>query len=105
MRRLRAQRPLPSMMIATWCGTAPWRRICASSSSGMLDLENLGLFGLQDVIDVLHVLVVELLDFLLGVLFLVFGDVLGFLDLADPLGARMPDGDAPLFREAMRHLH
>jgi len=31
--RSRAQRPLPSMMMATWRGAAPFRRICPSSSS------------------------------------------------------------------------
>ena len=31
--RSRAQRPLPSMMMATWRGTAPFSRICARRSS------------------------------------------------------------------------
>src|SRR2546425_9621142 len=103
--RSRAQRPLPSMMIATWRGTGPLKRICASRSSATLDLHDLGLFGLDRRIHELEVVVVHLLHVLLGVFLLVFRDVLGLLDPADRLGARVADRDAALLREFVHHLH
>src|SRR5690348_3754832 len=103
--RSRAQRPLPSMMTATWRGTAPWSRICERRSSAILDLEDLGLLGLHQLVDLLHVVVVRLLHVLFPVLLLVFGDVLGFLQLGDGLGARVADRHPTLLGEAMHHLH
>src|SRR3989441_13045898 len=82
--RSRAQRPLPSMMMATWRGTGPLKRICASRSSATLDLHDLGLFGLDRAVHELEMVVVHLLHVLLGVFLLVFRDVLGFLDPPRP---------------------
>src|SRR5438045_3596762 len=69
--RSRAQRPLPSMMTATWRGTTPLPRICASRSSAMLDLHDLRFLRLDRLVHELEALVVQLLDVLLGVLLLV----------------------------------
>src|SRR5688500_20040089 len=52
--RSRAQRPLPSMMMATWRGTAPFSRIRARSSSEVIScshLHDLSLFCFQQLVD------------------------------------------------------
>src|SRR3989441_3659975 len=103
--RSRAQRPLPSMMTATWRGTAPLSRMSRRRSSATLDLHDLLLLRLHRLIHQLQVVVVELLDVLLRVLLLVVGDVLGLLDPVDRLGAGAPHGDAPLLGELVDHLH
>src|SRR6185437_5268532 len=80
--RSRAHRPLPSMMIATWRGTAPFTRIWASTSSAFMtpgrasrartsDLHDLGFFHLEQVFELGHVVVVQLLQILVGVLLVV----------------------------------
>src|SRR5256886_11442825 len=93
------------MMMATWRGTGPLKRICASRSSATLDLHDLGLFGLDRAVHELEMVVVHLLHVLLGVFLLVFRDVLGFLDPADRLGAGVADRDATFLRELVHHLH
>src|SRR5215469_15376750 len=81
--RFLAQRPLPSMMMATCCGggvsfsvmllLAPARPpgICPARS----DFEELGFLGGQDLVDVGDVLVGELLHLVLGAALLVLGDL------------------------------
>src|SRR6266576_741854 len=49
-------------------------------------------------------LVMKLLHFLLGVLLIVGGDVLGLLDPVHRLSARMPDRDSAFFRELVDDL-
>src|SRR5216117_4279768 len=98
-RRSRAQRPLPSMMMATWRGTAPLTLTCPRRSSGTSDLHDLGFFGLHRLLDQLEVIVVELLHVLLRVLLVVLGDVLGLLDAGDRLRPRVADGHVPVLRE------
>src|SRR5437879_2118963 len=94
--RSRAQRPFPSMMMAMWRGTAPCRLMRARRSGATLDLHDLGFLGLHRRIDEPQVIVVHLL--------LVLGDVLGLLDPADRLGARVADRDAPLLGELVDDL-
>src|SRR6266853_764378 len=103
--RSRAQRPLPSMMTATWRGMAPLSLSCERRSSDISDLEDLRLLRLQDLVDRLEVIVVQLLRVLLAVLLLVFGHVLGLLDLADGVSARVPHGHAPFLGVFVDHLH
>src|SRR5438876_7453868 len=62
--RSRAQRPLPSMMIAT-CrggggGPPPLGRICSSRSSDILHHHDLRFLALHQIVHLLHVIVVEL---------------------------------------------
>src|SRR6266513_4727240 len=103
--RSRAQRPLPSMMTATWRGTTPLPRICASRSSAMLDLPDLRFLRLARLVHQLEALVVELLDVLFRVLLLVLRDVLGLLGATDRLGARVPHRHASFLGELVHHLH
>src|SRR2546430_4119136 len=103
--RSRAQRPLPSMMTATWRGTTPLPRISASRSSAMLDLHDLRFLRLDRLVHQLEALVVELLDVLFGVLLLVLGHVLGLLGATDRLGARVPHRHASFLGELVHHLH
>src|SRR5437867_7108191 len=104
-RRSRAQRPLPSMMMATWRGTAPLTLTRPRRSSGTSDLHDLRLFALHRLLDQLEVIVVELLHVLLRVLLVVLGDVLGLLDATDRLGAGVADRHAPFLGELVHHLH
>src|SRR5260221_545734 len=103
--RSRAQRPLPSMMTATWRGMAPLSLSCERRSSDISDLEDLRLLRLQDLVDRLEVFVVQLLRVLLAVLLLIFGYVLGLLDLVDRVGAGVPPRPPSLFGVLMDHLH
>src|SRR5213079_214231 len=103
--RSRAQRPLPSMMTATWRGTTPLPRISASRSSAMLDLHDLRFLRLDRLVHQLEALVVQVLDVLFGVLLLVLGDVLGLLGATDRLAARVPHRHASFLGELVHHLH
>src|SRR3954462_4514804 len=66
-----AQRPLPSVMIATWRAGTP-----AS------DFEDLGLFGLQRAVDLADLLVGQLLQRLLGAVLVVGPRLAGLAQLA-----------------------
>src|SRR5438128_513097 len=103
--RSRAQRPLPSIMMATWRGTAPPSRIFARRSSPTSDLHDLRLFGFDEVFHQLQVVVVQLLRVLLGVLLVVLGDVLGLLDLIDRLRAGATHADSAFLGELVHDLH
>src|SRR4051812_1102966 len=75
-----AQRPLPSVMIATWRG------LSSANSAGTVlapsDLHDLGLFGLQRVVELGHARVGELLELLLGAALVVLAGLAGVLELA-----------------------
>src|SRR5437867_11894077 len=103
--RSRAQRPLPSMMMATWRGTAPPSRIFARRSSLTSDLHDLRLFGLHQLIHELQVVVVQLLRVLLGVLLVVRGDVLGLLDLIDRRRSGAAHNEPAFLGELVPDLH
>ena len=68
--RCSAQRPLPSMMMATWRG----RRVDSGSSSHHSDLHDLVFFGLEHLVEPLDVLLGERLDLLGRVPPIVLGD-------------------------------
>src|ERR1700721_4847214 len=70
----RAQRPLPSMIIATCCGVSAISSI--EAHAGRLDLHQLLLFFRHRMIDLGDVLVGEFLDLLLRAPVLVLGDQL-----------------------------
>src|SRR6185312_6931428 len=110
--RSRAQRPLPSMMIATWRGTWPFTRICASRSSAFIaparpamprpsDLHDLGFFHREQVFELRHVVVVQLLQILVRVLLVVLRHAVELLRVL----ARVPDRDAPFLGELVHDLH
>src|SRR5688572_18593627 len=106
--RSRAHRPLPSMMMATWRGTAPFNRIRARSSSEVIPcshLHDLSLFRFQQLVDLVDEIVVQLLQILLGVLLVVLGHLVELLDGVATMGARMADRDASLFRQLVDDLH
>src|SRR5687768_1705612 len=101
-----AQRPLPSMMTATCCGTAPWRRMRSSAASAMpSDFHDLGFLRRHQLVHLAHVLVGELLHLLLRARLVVLGDLLELLHLGERVGPRMPDGDLALLRELVDDLH
>src|ERR1700752_2909014 len=91
-----AQRPLPSMMMATWRGTAP-----PSDASPILtaveigwftsDLHDLFFFGGESVVDLLHVLVGELLHLVMQPAMLVLGDLAVFFLLLQRFHPVAPD--------------
>src|SRR2546425_2982335 len=103
--RSRAQRPLPSMMTATWRGTAPPSRIFARRSSLTSDLHDLRLFGFDQLFHELQMVVVQFLRILLGVFLVVLGDVLGLLDLVDRLRTGAAHADAAFLGELVHDLH
>src|SRR2546426_1061528 len=103
--RSRAQRPLPSMMTATWRGTAPFRRIWDSRSSAISDLHDLRFLGFHRLVHLSQMIVVQLLNVLLGVLLFILRDVLGLLDLADRIGACVADRHPPFLGELVHDLH
>src|SRR5215467_6759565 len=110
--RLRAHRPLPSMMIPTWRGGAPggagttdgaaWAAVTAS------DLHHLGLLALADGVDLRRVGVGDLLELVARALGVVLGDVAGALllvDVLELLAAHVADGHARLLGALLDHLH
>src|SRR6476661_1530538 len=113
MSRSRAQRPLPSMMMATCRGTAPFRRTRDSSSAVVIgnvrrcasDLHDLGFLRLDQVVDLLDRLVVHLLDVLLEVLLVVLGNAILLLHLVARLGPCMANRHPPFLGELVHDLH
>src|SRR5476651_2333825 len=121
--RRRAQRPLPSMMIATTSATsgsscsgsglmrASVRMRLSSFIAGAityLDLHDVGLFTLQEVVDLLYVLVGQLLDAGLGRAFVVVTDLAVLDELLEVLHrvpADVANRHAALFGHAPDQLH
>src|SRR3954453_12953240 len=134
--RRRAQRPLPSMMIATVSATSGrsasgsgrtrarvqmremrfiavssrvysgCRRTCPGGTC--LDLHDVGLFALQEVVDLGHVLVGQLLDARLrGALFVVADLAVldELLEVAHDVAAHVAYGDSPLLGHVPRDFH
>src|SRR5205085_4928907 len=116
--RRRAQRPLPSMMIATVSATSGRSpsgsgltrasvRMRDSSFTMPLDLHDVGLFALQEVVDLRDVLVGHLLHARLGRPLLVVADVTvldELLEVAHHVATHVADGDAPLLGHVPRDL-
>src|SRR5215213_1468904 len=101
-----AQRPLPSMMMAMWPGTAPCTRSRCSRSLLMgSDFQNLRFFGMDESVDELDMLVGELLYILLGVPFIVLRDLFQFLDARERVGAGMPHCDSSFLPQLVDHLY
>src|SRR6478735_6160134 len=105
-----AQRPLPSMMIATVrarsspCGSLTTRGSGARSAS---DLHDLRFLALQQLVDLVDVVVRELLDALLGPVLLVAAGVTlvdQLLEVVDRVAAHVAHGDLPLLRHVAHDL-
>src|SRR5665647_105134 len=119
--RSRAQRPLPSMMIAMCRGITPFSRIrasisgafiahpavCrrASSSQAGLHFHDFGFLRLQHLFELRDVLVVHLLQVLVRGLLVVLGHLVDLLDRVARDRARVPHADAPFLGEPVHHLH
>src|SRR5215212_3718435 len=122
--RSRAQRPLPSMTMATWRGN----RSSASSGSpsvagsarvvrggpavarevrGTLDLHQLRFLVLAGFVHLGDVLVSQLLELIVGAAHLVLGDLVRLLQAAQfvvAVAADVAHGDAPLLHALVHHL-
>src|SRR5687767_5494425 len=93
------------MMMAIWPGTAPCiRSRCSSSLLIRSDFQDFGFFRVDQPVDLLDVLVGELLDFLLRMSFVVFGDLLQLLDLGERFSAGVPHRDTPFLAQLVNHL-
>src|ERR1700674_4965439 len=100
-----AQRPLPSMMIPTWCGI---RGVVKGWLEVPSDLHHLGFFRSGDVLDAADVGIGDVRQSLHGALGLVLRDLallLHPLDPVDLVAADVADGDARLLRLLADHLH
>src|SRR3954469_11417855 len=69
------------------------------------DLHDLGLFGLDHLVDLRDVVVVDLLEVLLRVLHVVLAHAIQLLQRIARVGASVPDGDLPVFGELVDDLH
>src|SRR3954469_4869548 len=83
MKRFFAQRPLPSMTMATWRGTSGLRAGAWAADTGgftkrigLLDSQDLGFFGVHQLVDLGDGAVGQLLDVVDQATLLVLGDVL-----------------------------
>src|SRR5690554_6070581 len=132
-RRRAAQRPLPSMMMATWRGrsagfragegrSGPAESRWSASVNGMApfvacgripgpgtasDRHQLLFLGLDHLVDVLDRLVGDLLDLVLAATLLILGDLLfleQFLGLLDGVAADGADRDLGILALAVHHL-
>src|SRR5688572_14197163 len=113
--RALAQRPLPSMMMATWRGMAPPSGasdavpILTAVEIGWLtsDLHDLFFFGGERLVDLLHMLVGQLLHLVVQLAVLVLGDLAVLFLLLQRFHAVPPDvadGDARLLGVFVRDL-
>src|SRR5215475_5489385 len=101
--RLRAHRPLPSMMMATWrgglcmsCGAAA---MVNDFPAGRSYLHDLLLLAVEHLIDFLYVRVGQLLQFIAFVMMLVLADLVVLLELLEDfhaIPAHIADGDPRL---------
>src|SRR4029453_18680510 len=73
-------------------------------AAGHLNLRDLGFFALQEVVDLLDVLVGELLNALLGAMFVVRANALFFLQVVDHVTAYIPHRDPPVLGDLPRDL-
>src|SRR5258708_40234970 len=88
--RALAQRPLPSMMIATWVGASLPLPVTARDF-GTSDMKDVFFLGRQGLVDLLHHLVRELLDLGAPLAMFVFVDLVALLELLQRLHAVATD--------------
>src|SRR5204863_830269 len=80
-----AQRPLPSMMTATWRGSRARSRPEVSSAGASSHLHDFVFFGFQHLVQALGVVLGELLDLLLPAVQVVLRDVAILLQLLEQI--------------------
>src|SRR5690349_11102859 len=105
--RARAQRPLPSMMIATCVGSVPPPAADRTGSVFWSDIQNVFFLGRDRFVDLLDELVGERLDLLALLTMLVLGDLVAFLVRLERLHAvtaHVAHGDAGLLGVFVRDL-
>src|SRR6478735_74153 len=83
----------------------PASRAALRSPASRSDFHDLGLFGLDQVVDLVDVVVVDLLQILLGVLDVVLGDALHLLQRLARMRARVPNGNLPFLGELVNYFH
>src|SRR5215468_10415476 len=86
-----AQRPLPSMMMATCAGVREPAPACSRASGRRSDIHDIFFFGSQRFIDLLDVLVRQVLHLGLALAVLVLGDLVLLLAGLEGLHAVAPD--------------
>src|SRR4051794_38658624 len=84
---------------------APAWLAARAASRARSDFHDLGLFGLDQVVDLMDVIVVDLLQILLGVLDVVLGHALHLLERLTRMSARVPNGNLPFLGELVDDLH
>src|SRR5262245_40874026 len=104
-----AQRPFPSVMIATYCAvTLEAAKTESGQDAAASYLEDLLFLALQKGVDLLHRGVGVLLELLLAVVLLVRARIPIFLQLPQVVhhvAADVPDPHPPLLRDAVDDLH
>src|SRR5919197_6778063 len=96
-----AQRPLPSVMMATYRAARPSPPTCS-------DLEDLGFLALEQAVELGDARVGELLQLDLGAMLVVGADVAAvpqFAQVVHHVTPDVPDGHAPLLGDVADHLH
>src|SRR5579871_4135586 len=88
--RLRAHRPLPSMMMATWLGRTP--AVCGASAifylaAGPSDLHDFLLLAVKHGVDFIYVRVGDLLQFIAVLVVLVLADLVVFFEAFEQVHA------------------
>src|SRR5512139_555634 len=105
--RAAAQRPLPSMMIATWRGSVMLGNPGLRRSGSRSDRQDFLFLHRQLLVDVGDGLVGELLDLILGAALVVLGDQLllqRFLHLGQHVAAHVAHADAGVLGILAHHL-
>src|ERR1051325_3211159 len=98
--------PARTMPIATGAAATPNRTRRGSSELTLRShFHDLGLFGLDQLVDLVDVVVVHFLNVLLGVLHVVFGNALQLLERLARVRARVTNGDFPFLGVPVPDFH
>src|SRR5690348_15554857 len=95
--------PTSTRRVSSDMRTPAWP--AARAPCGGSDFHDLGLFGLDQVVDLVDVVVVHLLQVLLGMLDVVLADALHLFQGLARVRARVPDGNLAFFGQLVDDLH
>src|SRR5262245_20436403 len=95
------RRPSSDTMVSRFYARCDERRAAGIDS----DFHDLGFFRLHEILDARHVVIVQLLQILLGVLDVIFAHAVQFLEARACLRSVMTHGHAAFFRELVDDLH
>src|SRR5438874_10512115 len=84
---------------------APTLHAARDAPSSTSDFHDLGLFGLDQLIDLVDVIVVDLLEIFFGVLDVIFGHTLQFLESFARMSPSVPNGDLPFLGQLVNDFH